>query len=108
MPKIDIQKTETRNDQIPLSSDDYKYIPNVIYSLDKVEYLKRAEHEDGEVLITKKNDFQGAARLSALESDSYKKVGASSASITPLEVTSKTSTDINIITDSSETFKNGK
>ena len=68
------------------------------------EYLKRAEHEGGEVLITKKNDFQGAARLSALESDSYKKVGASSASITPLEVTSETSTDTNSISDNSETF----
>lgn len=37
----------------------------------------------------------------------YKKVGASSASITPLEVTSETSTDTNSITDNSETFKNG-
>lgn len=34
------------------------------------EYLKRAEHEGGEVLITEKDNFQGAARLSALESDS--------------------------------------
>ncbi|MCM1296179.1 MAG: SNF2-related protein, partial [Muribaculaceae bacterium] len=46
------------------------------------EYLKRAEHEGGEVLITKKNDFQGSARLSDLESDSN-----------------------NIITDNSKDFK---
>ena len=69
------------------------------------EYLKRAEHEGGEVLITKKNDFQGAARLSALESDS-KKLERSNANM-PQSLTSETILSNNSITDNSETFKGG-
>lgn len=107
-------KTENYRNQIPITNDDIKNIPDVIYNADNVEYSGKNEkgldtfqyrktNQNGEIYYIEE---VRTGKRTLTTNSMYKKIERSNAS-KPQSLTSETILSNNSITDNSETFKGG-
>lgn len=107
-------KTENYRNQIPITNDDIKNIPDVIYNADKVEYSGKNKQgkdvfkytktmEDGNIYYAE----EVRTGKKQLSTQTMYKISGRSNVIKPKSPTSETISTNNSITDNSETFKGG-
>lgn len=107
-------KTENYRNQIPITNDDIKNIPDVIYNADKVEYSGKNKQgkdvfkytktmEDGNIYYAE----EVRTGKKQLSTQTMHKISGRSNVIKPKSPTSETISTNNSITDNSETFKGG-
>lgn len=107
-------KTENYRNQIPITNEDIKNIPDVIYNADNVEYSGKNEkgldtfqyrktNRNGEIYYIEE---VRTGKKTLTTNSMYKKIERSNANM-PQSLTSETILSNNSITDNSETFKGG-